>query len=51
MNKLTLDLEALRVDSFDTAHAADENGKAQGLSGWSDDSVCPTVGPSPRCPY
>ncbi len=51
MNKLTLDLDELRVDSFETTELGDEKGTVQGFSGWSDDSVCPTVGPSRRiCP-
>ena len=51
MNKLTLDLDELRVDSFDTTHLDEENGTVQAFSAWSDDSVCPTVGPSNRiCP-
>ena len=51
MIKLTLDLDELRVDSFDTAAAEDESRTARDF-GWSDDSVCPTVGPSERriCP-
>ena len=51
MNKLRLDLDELRVDSFDTTQIEDENGTVQGFSAWSDDSVCPTVNPSRRiCP-
>ena len=44
MSKLTLNVEELVVDSFDTA--ASEALRAYG-GGWSDDSVCPTV--SGRC--
>jgi len=45
--KLTLNLEELSVDSFPTAIA----GVVTGLdsSGWSCDSVCPTVD-THRCP-
>ncbi|HKP74380.1 MAG TPA: hypothetical protein VJT67_02500 [Longimicrobiaceae bacterium] len=51
MNKLTLDLDELRVDSFETTKLEDERGTVQAFSAWSDDSVCPTVNPSRRiCP-
>ncbi|HEX6750486.1 MAG TPA: hypothetical protein VF092_24570 [Longimicrobium sp.] len=46
MNKLSLDVEELRVDSFETnERAGDDRGFA-----WSDDSVCPTTAPSDRRP-
>ena len=51
MNKLRLDLEELRVESFDTAHPEDEKGTVHGFSAWSDESICPTTAPSRRvCP-
>ena len=49
MNKLTLDLDELRVDSFETTRADDESKAARDWA-WSDDSVCPTTGPSRLCP-
>lgn len=49
--KLTLDPEELAVVSFETAAPDREEGTVQGYdSAWSDDSVCPTVGPSERRP-
>jgi hypothetical protein len=48
MKKLTLNLEQLEVDSFETAQRTRENGTAQ--RAWSDDSVCPTTAPSERRP-
>lgn len=51
--KLTLDLGELAVVSFDTVVSSSEKGTVQGYDwAWSDDSVCPTVGPSERriCP-
>lgn len=51
MNKLALDLEELRVDSFATAT---DGAAAEGYrwSAWSDGSICPTTAPSERraCP-
>jgi hypothetical protein len=46
MKQLTLNLEQLQVDSFETAPRARDNGTAQ--HAWSDDSVCPTTAPSER---
>lgn len=47
MRKLTLNLEDLTVDSFDTAQSARERGTAKEwwwrTEGWSDASVCPTT--------
>jgi hypothetical protein len=49
--KLTLDLEELAVVSFETVAPAREKGTVQGYDwAWSDDSVCPTTGPSDRRP-
>jgi hypothetical protein len=48
MKKLTLNLDELQVASFETAERLHENGTAQ--RAWSDDSVCPTTGPSERRP-
>ena len=48
MKKLTLDVDALYVDSFETAQPVRENGTAQ--RAWSDESVCPTTAPSERRP-
>lgn len=51
MNKLTLDLDELKVDSFAIIKRVRENetAKAPGFA-WSDDSVCPTTNPSDRRP-
>jgi hypothetical protein len=48
MKKLTLNLDALTVASFETAQRVQENGTVQGhfREGWSDMSVCPTTTPS-----
>ena len=46
MNKLSLDVEELRVDSFE----ANENADGERGFAWSDDSVCPTTAPSDRRP-
>lgn len=51
MEKLTLDLDELKVDSFTTAQRVRKNGTAEGHPwAWSDDSVCPTTAPSDRRP-
>jgi len=51
MNKLTLDLEELKVDSFEILERETERGTVEAFSAWSDDSVCPTTNPSRRlCP-
>lgn len=52
MKKLTLNLDELKVASFETADRDRERGRVEGYEwAWSDDSVCPTVGPSERvCP-
>lgn len=48
MNRLTLNLDELRVDSF---QVNDRDGKdAAAPHAWSDDSVCPTTAPSERRP-
>jgi len=48
MKKLTLNLDALTVASFETAQRTRENGTGQNQysEGWSDMSVCPTTFPS-----
>jgi hypothetical protein len=47
MKKLTLNLDALTVSSFETAQRAREKATVQGRwEGWSDMSVCPTTTPS-----
>ena len=45
MKKLSLHVDELEVDSFETASAATTTGMLThgGGCGWSDDSVCPTV--------
>ncbi|HEX6371600.1 MAG TPA: hypothetical protein VF006_21955 [Longimicrobium sp.] len=48
MKKLTLNLEELDVESFQTAARDRENGTAR--DAWSDDSICPTTAPSERRP-
>ncbi|HEX6371599.1 MAG TPA: hypothetical protein VF006_21950 [Longimicrobium sp.] len=48
MKKLTLNPEALEVESFQTAERGGENGTAR--DAWSDESVCPTTAPSERRP-
>jgi hypothetical protein len=47
MNKLTLNLEELGVDSFELS-TPERPGQLLEDSAWSDDSVCPTVNPSNR---
>lgn len=42
MNKLTLDLDRLRVESFSVTETAQEGGTVNAY-GWSDDSICPTT--------
>jgi hypothetical protein len=49
MNRLTLDLEELRVDSFATSGAKDETRTARDWA-WSDESICPSTAPSRVCP-
>ena len=49
MKKLTLNLDELAVESFQTNDAAKEKGTVQGHWGWSDDSICPTVTDGRRC--
>lgn len=47
MKKLTLNLDALTVASFETAQRVREKATVQGRrEGWSDISVCPTTTPS-----
>ncbi|SOD03423.1 hypothetical protein SAMN05216486_11311 [bacterium JGI 053] len=51
MSKLTLNVEELVVDSFDTALSKEGVGLISlGGCGWSDDSVCPTVTAGRCCP-
>ena len=47
MKKLTLDLDRLAVETFDTARQGTV--QALGSSGWSCDSICPTVTDPERC--
>jgi hypothetical protein len=47
MNRLTLNLDELRVDSF---QVNDPERKDGATHAWSDDSVCPTTAPSERRP-
>ncbi|HEX5727348.1 MAG TPA: hypothetical protein VFX98_17885 [Longimicrobiaceae bacterium] len=49
--KLTLNVEELTVESFDTNQpAADDRAvRRRDFWGWSDDSVCPTVTDGRRC--
>lgn len=46
MKKLTLNLDELKVDSFQVTDRTEANGTAR--QAWSDDSVCPTTAPSER---
>lgn len=48
MKRMTLNLDELKVNSFETTQHVRENGTAQGYrwEGWSDMSVCPTTTPS-----
>lgn len=48
MNKLTLNVDELQVDSFEITERAKETGTAQPRHAWSDESVCPTTAPSER---
>lgn len=51
MNKLELDVEKLKVDSFSTLKRLPETEAAEGTAwAWSDESVCPTTAPSDRRP-
>ncbi len=51
MRKLTLNLDELAVDSFDTSVSDRETGTVKGHDyGWSDDSICPTVTYGRCCP-
>ena len=44
MKKLTLELDELKVESFETSVPATERGTVQGFDeSWSDNSVCPGV--------
>jgi hypothetical protein len=44
MKKLTLNLDALRIESFHTGPKDERTGAVQGyLSAWSEGSVCPTT--------
>ena len=46
MNKLTLNVDELQVDSFEIPSSVREKGTVKGHWGWSDDSICPTTAPS-----
>ena len=46
MKKVALDLDELEVDSFEVTERVQESGTMK--AAWSDDSVCPTTGPSER---
>ena len=49
MKKLSLNLDALEVTSFDVVAPAEEKATARAWA-WSDDSVCPTVTEGgPKC--
>lgn len=51
MKKLTLTLDELAVVSFETVTTRREREEATERRGWSDESVCPTIGSAgPRCP-
>ena len=52
MNKLTLDLDELNVDSFEIVERETERGTVEGFWAWSENSVCPTTNPDTRrlCP-
>lgn len=52
MNKLTLDLDGLTVDSFEIVECETERGTVEGFWAWSENSVCPTTDPDSRrqCP-
>ncbi|HEV7589883.1 MAG TPA: hypothetical protein VGO40_17340 [Longimicrobium sp.] len=50
MSRLTLNVEELVVDSFDTAARPEGLMTTGGACGWSDDSVCPTVTAGRCCP-
>lgn len=51
MKKLTLNLDELTVVSFETVVSSRDEGTVQGYDrAWSDESVCPTTGPSERRP-
>jgi hypothetical protein len=50
MKKLTLDVDDLRVESFEPQVSDRRKGTVQGHEvGWSDDSICPTVTDFGRC--
>ncbi len=49
MNRLTLNLDELKVNSFETTqHIRENRTEKHWYEGWSDASVCPTTEPS-RC--
>lgn len=50
MTKLTLDVNKLRVVSFEIPRRAREDGAVEAFTAWSDESVCPTTAPSDRRP-
>ena len=45
--KLTLDLDGLKLDSFEIPRAT---GSAEAEWAWSDESICPSTAPSDRRP-
>ncbi|HET7460911.1 MAG TPA: hypothetical protein VFJ82_06675 [Longimicrobium sp.] len=50
MNKLTLDVDELRVDSFEIPRHVREKGTVEAHWAWSDNSICPTTAPSDARP-
>lgn len=48
MKKLTLDLDDLRVSTFDTAEARDARGT---VAGYDVTQNCPPTGPEEECPH
>lgn len=50
MNKLTMDVDELKVDSFEIPLHSDASETGDANWAWSDDSVCPTTAPSDRRP-
>ncbi|HET7460909.1 MAG TPA: hypothetical protein VFJ82_06665 [Longimicrobium sp.] len=50
MKKLAMNVDELKVDSFEIAPRGDGGGTVQANWAWSDDSVCPTTNPSDRRP-
>ena len=50
MNTLKMNVDELKVDSFEIPSRADASEGGDAHWAWSDDSVCPTTGPSDRRP-